>query len=101
LGDATRLTQNNYLTYGPLLYSTRMVNIGLMGDPTLRLRMIAPPTALAVGGTSQAALSWTASADAGRPGFRGYHVYRASTVSGTFARLTSAPVTATGWVDAG
>ncbi|MBI4663040.1 MAG: hypothetical protein HY735_29880 [Verrucomicrobia bacterium] len=99
LGYCTRLTQNN----GPNgLYQNQrnrgagQVHIALMGDPTLRMYPIAPASALSAtmtpGGVS---LSWTASADS----VLGYHVYRAATAAGPFARLTGSPVSGTTYTD--
>jgi hypothetical protein len=63
----------------------------LMGDPTLRLRMVAPPTQLSVitDGTDKV-ISWTAAQDTD---IQGYHVYRAPLTNlNGFIRLTSTPV---------
>ncbi len=101
LGYCARLTQNNanpglYLTQVNL--SAREVHIALMGDPTLRLNPVAPVTTLS--GTSAAAatvnLNWVASSDAATTG---YHIYRASSASGPFTRLTTTPVTQTSFTD--
>lgn len=64
---------------------------GLMGDPTLRMEYIAPPSALSVSNNAgKVALSWTASTESG---IAGYHVYQVS-ASG-ITKLTSTPVTTT------
>lgn len=73
-----------------------------MGDPALRLFMFPPPKALCIipsGGNPS--LSWTASDSpaAGEPPVIGYHVYRAATSAGPFARITSAPVVGTSYSD--
>lgn len=93
IGFGARFSQNDTLVGGS---AQRGVHMALLGDPTLRQHVIAPPTALAV--TDQwpaASLSWTASADP----VAGYHVYRAASPSGPFTRLTANPVAATGFVD--
>ncbi|MCP3142044.1 tandem-95 repeat protein [Pyxidicoccus xibeiensis] len=99
IGHGARLTANNsgdYFSNG----LQRMVHIGLMGDPTLRLHVVAPPQKLTVSaGTPSANLSWTASADATAAGFLGYHVYRATNPDGPWTRLTGAPLTATFYSD--
>ncbi|PWU16241.1 MAG: hypothetical protein C5B50_13945 [Verrucomicrobia bacterium] len=98
IGYGTRLTQNN----GPSgLYQNQVntaagaIHPALMGDPSLRLFMAGPPSGVAAttNGTS-IALSWTASTDS----VIGYHVYRAA-ANGAFTRLTSSPITATGYTD--
>lgn len=69
----------------------------LLGDPTLRLQIVAPPTNLtATTIASSVNLSWTASADASI----GYHVYRATSETGTYTRVTTNPITATNYTDA-
>ncbi len=98
IGHAARLTQNN----GTHLYSNQTdfaagwTHVALMGDPTLRLYPIAPGSTLnaTLTGTT-AALTWSASPDS----VLGYHVYRATSAAGPFARLTSTPVTTTSIVD--
>lgn len=78
--------------------ATRWVNpqfANLMGDPALRLHIVAPPSALVANRSSAVNLSWTASADANQ----GYHVYRAATRKGTYTRLTANPVAETNFTD--
>jgi hypothetical protein len=96
IGHGARLTANNS---GEYMSSSRQIHVGLMGDPTLRLHVVAPPQKLLVSGTTSANLSWTASADATAAGFRGYHVYRATSPDGPWTRLTGAPLTATSYSD--
>ena len=94
IGACARASQNDTLLGG---YGQRYVHLALLGDPTLRQHVTAPPTALVV--TDQwphAHLAWGASADP----VAGYHVYRAATAAGPFSRLSTAPVAATSFVDA-
>ncbi len=65
----------------------------ILGDPTLRLHRIAPPTAGSINASNQ--LSWTASADAPE----GYYIYRSATKLGAYTRLTPSLVTGTTWTD--
>jgi hypothetical protein len=111
VGDSARLTQNNRFlnspdditpTFGPSIYLPQTSKAGgahitLMGDPTLRLLAVAPPTKLVITKNDQdnPVLSWTASADAAL----GYHIYRATTPEGPFTRLTTDPITTTTWTD--
>lgn len=93
IGFAARLSQNDNSAGGLF---TRAVHIGLMGDPTLRQHVVAPPSGVAVADVwPQANVSWTPSSDA----VAGYHVYRAATPNGPFTRLTPAPVAGTLWTD--
>lgn len=94
IGYAARLSQNNsgtyFYGYGP------EIHIALMGDPTLRMHVVAPPANVTASvGAGTATISWTASADA----VAGYHVYRGTTDAGPFTRLTPSLVTATSFVD--
>ncbi len=68
-----------------------------IGDPALRLFMIAPPSKLSVVNSgSQAALSWTASPE---EGIIGYHIYRKPVGNGPYTRLTFTPQPATTYLD--
>lgn len=100
IGYCARLTQNN----GPDgLYQNQVnsaagqIHIALMGDPTLRMHVVAPPLDLAATTNGDAiTLRWTASSDS----VLGYHVYRASGSDGAFTRLTTLPVTGAIYTDA-
>ena len=71
------------------------VYLALMGDPSLRLHVVAPPSNLTLSGNT---LNWTASPDAT---VLGYHVYRATSSLGIYTRLTTNPVVGTSYTDAG
>ena len=96
VGFSTRLSQNNSATYRANSYA-RYVHVALMGDPTLRLHPVAPPTSLvaAAHSTGGVDLSWRPSPDA----IMGYHVYRAATVAGPFTRLNGALLGTTNYTD--
>ena len=88
IGYSARLSQNNRNggTYSPQNYATHDIHIALMGDPTLRLHPVIPPSGL--NGTASIkgmTLSWTSSPDTD---LQGYHVYRATAPSAAFVRLT-------------
>ncbi len=97
IGYALRLTQNNISgLYTPANDGAGLVHIALMGDPTLRMSMVGPPSN--VTGTVQGnnvALGWTASLD----NVLGYHVYRFISASQTWQRVTNNPVTGTSFTD--
>ncbi|MDD5673353.1 MAG: fibronectin type III domain-containing protein [Chitinivibrionales bacterium] len=64
----------------------RLVHYALMGDPTLRLHVVAPPlNCAATSSTNSITLTWTASSDAA---VSGYHVYRSTSAAGPFVRIT-------------
>jgi len=84
----------------PMGSAATMVHIALMGDPTLRLHYVRPPSDLTVAQVNDpfsATLTWTASSDAG---ILGYHVYRSADPLGPYTRLTSELVTGTSYSEA-
>lgn len=69
----------------------RGVQTNLMGDPTLRLHTVRPPSGLvATSGAGSVELSWQHSPDP----IMGYHVYRAVSPAGPYTRLTGGTPTA-------
>jgi hypothetical protein len=97
IGYSTRLTQNNTFLYSTG-FGAGWIHIALMGDPTLRMHPVSPPSGLLASPSgSQVALQWTASPEP----VLGYHVYRSLSPDGPFARLSSALVTAVNFTDSG
>ncbi|PWU18631.1 MAG: hypothetical protein C5B50_08580 [Verrucomicrobia bacterium] len=99
IGYSARLTQNNG-PRGPyhnqLNNGAGQIHIALMGDPTLRMHVVAPPGPLSSQAKGRSInLSWTPSIDS----VVGYHVYRATDLEGPFKRLTSTPLTGTNYLD--
>jgi len=93
IGAGAKLSQNDTVAGG---YGTRGVHIALMGDPTLRQHIVAPPGNVAVIDLwPQANVTWNGSADP----VAGYHVYRAALPQGPFTRLTTGPVATTVFTD--
>jgi hypothetical protein len=97
IGYSTRLSMNNSTLYQTQSNDmTRAIYIALMGDPTLRMNPVGPPSALnQFVNNSGEVLSWSPSTDS----VLGYHVYRATSPSGPFTRLTTAAVTGTTFTD--
>lgn len=98
VGYCAQLTQNNDGLYPTTLYA-RAVHIALMGDPTLRMQQVAPPSAVSVSFATPGAprqLTWRASPDI----IAGYHVYRATGPAEPFVRLTEKLVTGHAFTDA-
>jgi hypothetical protein len=88
IGEGLRRSQNNDGTYQPTTNYVRGIHTALMGDPTLRMHIIAPPTnVVQIGNT----LYWQPSTDA----VLGYYVYSAPSLDGVFIQLNSQPVTQT------
>lgn len=99
IGFGARLTQNNRQggTYSPQYTGSRGVHITLLGDPTLRLHPVIPPSNLqGVAAGSTVTLTWAPSTDTA---IQGYHVYRSTAVNGPFTRLTSNLLTTPTFVD--
>lgn len=99
IGYATTLTQNNGNGhYEPANPSPARVHIALMGDPTLRMHIVAPPTnvqASSANGTSTT-VTWTASPETG---LVGYHVYRFNNATQSWERRTTSAVAGLSFVD--
>ncbi len=97
VGYVTRLTQNNSGLYQNQVSSSQnRVHVALMGDPTLRLHPVAPARSFSGSRNgSTATLSWQSSTDS----VVGYHVYRASSLSGPYTRLTNSVVSGTSYTD--
>lgn len=103
VGFSARVVQNNdgnqydpsYLYDAPTF--SQFVHIALMGDPTLRMYIVAPPTGLTISTnpTSGFNLNWIPSPDMSA----GYAVYRATNARGPFTRLNSGLLTTNRFVD--
>lgn len=98
IGYSVAVSMNNTGLYTPTTEgwqsSVGRTHLNLMGDPSLRMKMVAPPSNLMVTNAGgHAAFSWTASAD----GAMGYHVYHVDLATQMTNRLTNTPVTATSW----
>jgi hypothetical protein len=93
LGYCARYSQNDIMHGG---YGVRSIHVALLGDPTLRQHVVAPPTGVTVTDLwPQANVGWTASTSP----VAGYHVYRAASPLGPFSRLTTLPVGNTVFTD--
>ncbi|HKX63360.1 MAG TPA: glycoside hydrolase family 9 protein, partial [Verrucomicrobiae bacterium] len=99
IGYTARLTQNNGsggLYRNQYNDSAAGIFVALMGDPTLRLHPVMPPSGL--NGAANAGgitLTWTPSPDS----VLGYHVYRAASPLGPYSRLSTSPVSAASFTD--
>ena len=97
IGYGTVLSQNNSTNhYEPQNWNAGRVHIALMGDPSLRMHIVAPPTNVAatLSGASSVNITWTASAEA----VLGYHVYRWSGSQQQWQRITTDHVTGTSYL---
>ena len=97
IGYCARLTQNNAGEYSPTGSASRGIHIALMGDPTLRLHIVAPPATLVVHASQRGGmqLTWMPSSEQ----VVGYHLYRAAGEFGPFTRVNSKPIGSTSYSD--
>lgn len=65
-----------------------------LGDASLRLQILAPPSKLSVSGKNQRVLSWIPSPESSQ-----YFVYRSGNLSGPWERLTPFPISETKFLD--
>ena len=103
IGFSTLLSQNNqYLYETSGLYGYRLIHIALMGDPTLKMQYVAPPSNLII-------LSSTISPDSQYINMKwdkpvdsdiiGYNIYRTDSLNTKFEKLNSFPVNDTYFTD--
>lgn len=84
VGFSAALTQYNFIY--PSGFGGRMIHAGLMGDPTLRLHMVAPVKNLQANSQDGVVeLNWSESADASL----GYAIYRKSETEENYQLLTN------------
>src|SRR5688572_13215393 len=98
IGEGLLVSQNNREGdgYFPDGQGMGQIHISLMGDPTLRLHPVRPPSNLQSSTATGIRLSWAGSNDSS---IQGYHVYRKPAGTENFTRLTSSPATATTYDD--
>ncbi|MCB9251236.1 MAG: T9SS type A sorting domain-containing protein [Flavobacteriales bacterium] len=102
IGYCARLTQNNK-GRGQGLYADNVfggiTTIALMGDPTLRLKVVDPASNLkvvAMSNNTKADLSWTASTD---QDVTGYYIYRSADSLSNNYPINKTPVSGTQFTD--
>ncbi len=94
IGYCARYSMNDTSPYNPS--AARGCHMGLMGDPTLRMHVVAPASSpVATLGSTQVNLTWAASTDA----VLGYHIYRAANANGPFSLVNTSAVSATSFGD--
>ncbi len=96
IGYSTLKTQNGnsglYLGNG-----SQLVHVALMGDPTLRMHMVEPPSNITfTNNPASIDLTWNAPID---ENVFGYHIYRSETLNGKFERINSNVITTTSYTD--
>lgn len=94
IGYSTRLTMNNVTLYNGG-YSVKFVHIGLMGDPTLRMHILAPAQNLELTRDGmQIHLDWEDPA-----GAIGYYIYKKTAPDQPYSLLTTDPVIGLSYTD--
>ncbi len=91
IGYSTKVSMNNTTTryFTPLGFLARFSGMGLMGDPSLRMYVLTPPSNLvATFDGEDMQLEWTASTD---PGV-GYYVYEYDSVSNAYFLRNDEPI---------
>lgn len=95
LGYAAKLVQNNTSTY-VANYAAHWVHIALLGDPSLKMNIVGPPSILLLTpDVSGVILNWTASTDS----VKGYYIYRSYDEFGKYERISPNIVNATTYLD--
>ncbi len=98
LGYCARITQNNTAEF-VFNNNANLVHIALMGDPTLRLYPVPPPSLPSFTSDTETRsinITWKVAND---PSVHGYLIYRSSKKSGPYSLLTTEPVIAAQFVD--
>ncbi len=87
IGYSTRATQNNVSggLYASQNGGTHRTHIALMGDPTLRLHPVIPPSSLTATAANGVTVNWSPSSDSS---IQGYMVYRGTSLNGPFTRIS-------------
>lgn len=100
LGHCAQTTQNNNGTYfsSTLGCWCGIVSVAQMGDPSLRMHYIVPPTNLIAinnNATGSVALNWSPSSET----VLGYNIYRRDTLINSWTKLNSSPIATTTYTD--
>jgi hypothetical protein len=80
-------------------FGEKSIHISLHGDPTLRMHTVTPISNLTgstIDNNKKVSIQWSATSESN---IEGYHVYRATSMSGPFHQLTTSPVTSTQFTD--
>ncbi|MBK9538744.1 MAG: hypothetical protein IPO12_08390 [Flavobacteriales bacterium] len=100
IGYSSLMSNNNTTTLYSPIHGGWQGSIGknhnaLMGDPSLRMMMVAPPSNLTVNNSGGlASFSWTASPDA----VQGYYLYQFDAATGAVSRVVPTLITATNFL---
>ncbi|MCB0793509.1 MAG: fibronectin type III domain-containing protein, partial [Flavobacteriales bacterium] len=98
IGYGAQVSMSNTTLYAPMHNgwqgSVGKVHLGLMGDPSLRMTMVSPPSNLQVSNNNGAAqFTWNASSET----VLGYYIYHINAQSGAVTRVVPSLVTGTSY----
>ncbi len=94
IGESVRLTQMNNNRYQPVGRHANEVHIALMGDPSLRLEIVAPPANAQIRPfKNKSIITWENAPDKAL----GYNIYCGTNITGPFARINKHLITNTCW----
>jgi len=98
IGYGAMLTQNNTTFYfnGSFNLSSNSVHIALMGDPTLRMRNLSPPSNLNAISSSKKVLLWWNPSEIPA---EGYVIYKIDSVDNSYERVNQQIISDTFYVD--
>jgi hypothetical protein len=95
LGEDLGYAQLRMVNDPKLLFYDHSRDLAILGDPTLRLHILAAPSSLtATSKEGQVELKWTGSETGAQ-----YFVYRSASTNGPFTRISISPVNATVYTD--
>ncbi|MEM7106265.1 MAG: T9SS type A sorting domain-containing protein [Bacteroidota bacterium] len=95
IGYSVVLSQKNHVLYNPG-YGARNIHMGLLGDPTLRMKMTAPPKDVRLNIENEKVnLSWLSPNE----DVVGYHIYRKKGKNGNWELLNAYLVTSNEYTD--
>lgn len=98
IGYCAKQTQNNAGFSYDAGFGNRSAHVALMGDPTLRMHILAPPTSFeALESAAGINLSWVAAAE---ENVLGYNLYRRSASTTFYERINDNLITSTSYLDA-
>lgn len=97
MGECMKLSWNNRTTYDVGGNFAGYVHQALLGDPSLKARVVGPPANLTATNpnTNLVELNWTASND----NIEGYYIYRKKKYQDFYSRLNDSTVTGTSYID--
>jgi len=97
IGYSTLRNQNNLTTYSPGTTTLQKgIHMALMGDPTLKMHIVAPVTNVTITpGSNSIDVTWNTSVD----NIVGYNIYRTDGLRNVFTKINTSLITSTAYTD--